>query len=202
MGVEAEILAQPKVHYFCTDFSFGKGHDIRNRDDSFNTFASGLSFSYSADSDISTCSEENADKFFSSRPPGPDGEAEGTSPDPESLAQTLEKSLGLNNGQADNADVLNEELKDKLVITNLRPNKIPDCIATDDEDWEPPVWHAWDEWDQKVNAQEDWTWHNTLKYKARKGQFDDHDKVYKKKSKKRRHHHKSSRTENKTPTLP
>ena len=27
---------------------------------------------------------------------------------------------------------------------------IPDCIATDDEDWEPPVWHAWDEWDQKV----------------------------------------------------
>ena len=66
--------------------------------------------------------------------------------------------------------------------------KIPDCIATDDEDWEPPVWHAWDEWDQKVNAQEDWTWHNTLKYKAKKGQFDDHEKVYKKKSKKRRHY--------------
>ena len=38
--------------------------------------------------------------------------------------------------------------------------KIPDCIATDDEDWEPPAWHAWDEWDQKVNAQEDWTWDN------------------------------------------
>ena len=51
---------------------------------------------------------------------------------------------------------------------------------------------------EKVNAQEDWTWDNTLKYKARKGQFDDHDKVYKKKSKKR----KSSRTtKNKTTLL-
>jgi len=196
MGVEAEILAQPKGHYFCTDFSFGKGHVIRNRDDSFNTFASGLSFSDSPDSDISTCSDDRQDKVFSSRPP----EDEGASPDSESLAKTLEKSLGLNNDQADSVDGLNDELT-KLVITKHRP-KIPDCIATDDEDWEPPVWHAWDEWDQKVNAQEDWTWHNTLKYKARKGQFDDHDKVYKKKSKKSRHHHKSSRNENKTPSLP
>ena len=135
------------------------------------------------------------DNFISSGPP----EDEGACPDPESLTKTLEKSLELNNDQADSVDALNEELKEKLVITNLRSNKIPDCIATDDEDWEPPVWHAWDEWDQKVNTQEDWTWHNTLKYKAKKGQFDDHDKVYKKKSKKRRHHHKSSRTENKTP---
>ena len=129
----------------------------------------------------------------------PDGES--ASPDSESLAKTLEKSLGLNNDQADNVDALNDDLNNKLVITKARP-MIPDCIATDDEDWELPVWHAWDEWDQKVNAQEDWTWHNTLKYKAKKGQFDDHDKVYKKKSKKRRHHHKSSRTENQTPSLP
>ena len=77
-----------------------------------------------------------------SRPP----EDKGTRPDPESLAKTLEKSLGLNNDQADNVDALNGELKDKLIITNPR-SKIPDCIATDDEDWEPPVWHAWDEWD-------------------------------------------------------
>ena len=80
------------------------------------------------------------------------------------------KSLsGLNNDQADSADPdgLNDELT-KLVITKPR-QKIPDCIATDDEDLEPPAWHAWDEWDQKVNAQEDWTWHNTLKYKAKKG---------------------------------
>ena len=115
----------------------------------------------------------------------PDGES--ASPDSESLAKTLEKSLGLNNDQADNVDAPNDDLKGKLIITKHRP-KIPDCIATDDEDWEPPVWHAWDEWDQKVNAQEDWTWHNTLKYKAKKGQFDDHEKVYKKKSKKRRHY--------------
>ena len=33
----------------------------------------------------------------------------GASPDPESLAQTLEKSLGLNNDQANNADGLSEE---------------------------------------------------------------------------------------------
>ena len=82
----------------------------------------------------------------------------------------LLKSLsGLNNDQADSADPdgLNDELT-KLVITKHRP-KIPDCIATDDEDWEPPVWLAWDKWDQKVNAQEDWTWHYTLKYKAKKG---------------------------------
>ena len=104
------------------------------------------------------------------------------------------KSLsGLNNDQADSADPdgLNDELT-KLVITKHRPKipdciatddedweppegqvdhrpKIPDCIATDDEDWEPPVWLAWDKWDQKVNAQEDWTWHYTLKYKAKKG---------------------------------
>ena len=69
------------------------------------------------------------------------------SPDSEGgLTKTLEKSLGLNNDQADNVDALNGELKDKLIITNPR-SKIPDCIATDDEDWEPPVWHAWDEWD-------------------------------------------------------
>ena len=69
--------------------------------------------------------------------------------------------------------------------------KIPDSIATDDEDCEPPAWYAWDEWDQKVNVQEG-TIH--LKYKARKGQFDDHDKIYKKSRKKK----KSSRTESKT----
>ena len=38
------------------------------------------------------------------------------SPDPESLAKTLEKSHGLNNDQADNVDGPNEELKDKLVM--------------------------------------------------------------------------------------
>ena len=37
-------------------------------------------------------------------------------PDPESLAKTLENSLGLNNDQADNVDGPNEELKDKLVM--------------------------------------------------------------------------------------
>ena len=41
------------------------GHVIRNRDDSFNTFASGLSFTYSADSDISTCSENRQDNVSS-----------------------------------------------------------------------------------------------------------------------------------------
>ena len=81
---------------------------------------------------------------FSSTSSPPEGE--GASPDSDSLAKTLEKSLGLNNDQADNVDALNGELKDKLVITNPR-SKVPDCIATDDEDWEPPVWHAWDEWD-------------------------------------------------------
>ena len=38
------------------------------------------------------------------------------SPDSESLAKTLEKSLRLNNYQADNADALNDELKGKLII--------------------------------------------------------------------------------------
>ena len=48
--------------------------DIRNRDDSFNTFASGLSFSYSADdSEISTCSDDKTDNVFSSRPPEGEG---------------------------------------------------------------------------------------------------------------------------------
>jgi len=194
MGIEAEILTPPKVHYFCTDFNFEKGHVIRNRDDSYNTFASGISLSDLPDSDISACFDEKADdaNVFFSRP----RDCDNVNPDPESLAQTLEKSLGLND-QADNADVLSEELSNKLIITRSRP-KIPECIATDDEDWEPPAWHAWDEWDQKVNAQEDWTWDNTLKYKARKGQFDDHDKVYKKKSKKK----KSSRTTKNKTTLP
>ena len=171
------------------------------------------------------------------------------SPDPESLAKTLEKSLGLNNDQADNVDGLNEELKDKLVMpvipiwkstqwlvsdfmvafaTNLTllcmyhhmqcssgasgfktrsrftSHWTTDCVhqrmsASSRISWFRSVWHAWD---QKVNSQEDWPWHKTLKYKAKKGQFDDHDKVCKKKSKKWRHHHKSSRTENKTPSLP
>ena len=66
-------------------------------------------------------------------------------------------SLGLNNDQADNVHGLNDELKDKLVISKPRPRMEPKgkCLG--------------------------WTWakHNTLK-----GQFDDHDKVYRKKSKK------------------
>ena len=117
--------------------------DIRNRDDSFNTFASGLSFSYSADdSEISTCSDDKT--FLRDHQKV---KVQLASPDSEGgLTKTLEKSLGLNNDQADNVDALNGELKDKLIITNPR-SKIPDCIATDDEDWEPPVWHAWDEWD-------------------------------------------------------
>ena len=40
-------------------------------------------------------------------------------------AQTLEKSLGLNNDQADNVHGLNDELKDKLVISKLRPRMGP-----------------------------------------------------------------------------
>ena len=87
---------------------------------------------------------KSQDNVFSSTSSPPEGE--GASPDSDSLAKTLEKSLGLNNDQADNVDALNDDLNNKLVITKARP-MIPDCIATDDEDWEPPVWHAWDEWD-------------------------------------------------------
>ena len=101
------------------------------------------------DSDISACFDEKADdaNVFFSRP----RDCDNVNPDPESLAQTLEKSLGLHD-QTDNADVLSEELKDKLVIAKPRP-RISDCIATDDEDWKPLAWHAWDEWEQKVNVQ-------------------------------------------------
>ena len=72
----------------------------------------------------------------------------------------------------------------------------------DDEEWEPPVRR---EWEDKVNAQDTWTeedkansqvyWtrERLLKRAARKGQFDDADKVYyKKKSKTRKHKHSSS----------
>ena len=70
-------------------------------------------------------------------------------------------------------------------------------IATEDEEWEPPVRREWDEWEDKVNAQDDWTTEDKanahlLKFirrekgfsrglpAKRKGQFDDADKVYKK----------------------
>ena len=77
-------------------------------------------------------------------------------------------------------------------------------IATNDEEWEPPVRREWDEWEDKVNAQDTWTtedkasaqvyWtkERILKRAARKGQFDDADKVYKKKSKTRRNHKHST----------
>ena len=42
MGVEVEILTQPKVHFFCTNFTADKGHVICNHDESFNAFASGI----------------------------------------------------------------------------------------------------------------------------------------------------------------
>ena len=56
MGVEAEILAKPKFHYFCIDFGFEKGNltvsifSDHDRDDSFNTFDPVISFSDLPDS--------------------------------------------------------------------------------------------------------------------------------------------------------
>ena len=32
-----------------------------------------------------------------------------------------------------------------------------DAIATDDEEKEPPIRRKWDDWDDKVNAQEGWS---------------------------------------------
>ena len=75
-----------------------------------------------------------------------------------------------------------------------------DVITTDDEEWEPPIRREWDEWDDKVNGQDQWTledkthsqeyWtrEKLLERKRRHGQFDDHDKVYKKKTKTRSRH--------------
>ena len=74
MGVEAEILAKPKFHYFCIDFGFEKGNltvsifSDHDRDDSFNTFDPVISFSDLPDS---------ATMSFLSRP------SDDASPDPE-----------------------------------------------------------------------------------------------------------------------
>ena len=60
----------------------------------YNNFASGISFSDSPNPDTSTCFDEKANDIyvFVSRPL----DCKGASPDPESLADTLEKSLGIN----------------------------------------------------------------------------------------------------------
>ena len=92
---------------------------IRNRNDSFNTFTSGTS-----DWDVFTCSDDQTGNAFSSRPS--DSATAATALYPRiQKAKTLEMSLGLNNDQADNVHGLNDELKDKLVISKLRPRMGP-----------------------------------------------------------------------------
>ena len=89
----------------------------------YNNFASGISFSDSPNPDTSTCFDEKANDIyvFVSRPL----DCKGASPDPESLADTLEKSLGLNNHKAGIFDGSNDEFSYKLIITKPRP-KISD----------------------------------------------------------------------------
>ena len=85
MGIEAEILIPPKVYYFCTDFSFENGHVIR------------LGHFHM----LWRKGKGRKCLFFATTV------CKGASPDPEILAETLEKLLGLYD-DADNADVPSE----------------------------------------------------------------------------------------------